>query len=275
MKRLLLLAAVVLAPLGLSATAQARVAHDPCTGTNHHLEKVDDGTTRVCYGKFEMPKNAVWQDPTSDAEARCPNGSHMSWDGDWDYMTDNGEWITWALTSNYPRGRNGYTVGATPWYINWAPWQWSVRTFIFCHPYANLAAFKVTDGIAKGPDDALVLDAGDDITRGTQRDDEIAGLAGDDRLYGGAGDDVLLGGKGDDHLYGGAGSDELFDNQGRDVILAGPGNDRISVKDGNRDIVDCGPGEDIAIGDPIDVFRGCEHVYTTPENTPARPPKIS
>ena len=53
-----------------------------------------------------------------------------------------------------------------------------------------------------------------------------------------------------------------------------PGNDRFSTKDGNHDIVDCGPGEDIAVGDPHDSFMHCEHVYTTPANTPEEPPVI-
>ena len=49
----------------------------------------------------------------------------------------------------------------------------------------------------------------------------------------------------------GAGSDRIFGLAGNDVIRA---------RNGFRDVVDCGPGRDIAIVDRVDVVRRCERV---------------
>jgi len=45
---------------------------------------------------------------------------------------------------------------------------------------------------------------------------------------------------------------------GKDKINAGSGNDRINVRDGVRDIVNCGSGKDDVLADKADVLRGCE-----------------
>ena len=45
---------------------------------------------------------------------------------------------------------------------------------------------------------------------------------------------------------------------GRDRINAGSGNDRINVRDGRRDVVNCGSGKDDVLADKSDVLRGCE-----------------
>ena len=78
----------------------------------------------------------------------------------------------------------------------------------------------------------------DDVIFGLGGNDTLLGGAGDDRIYGGAGDDVITGGSGADHLYGGAGSDTIF------------------AVDGERDVVDCGPGNDRAVVDSVDVVVG-------------------
>jgi Tol biopolymer transport system component len=70
---------------------------------------------------------------------------------------------------------------------------------------------------------------------GTRGDDVICGLGGNDRIDGRGGDDVLLGGNGNDVLIGGAGKDRLF---------GGRGGDRLRARDGERDVVDGGPGHD-------------------------------
>jgi Ca2+-binding RTX toxin-like protein len=62
---------------------------------------------------------------------------------------------------------------------------------------------------------------------------------------------VLFGGIGNDVLYGGAGSDRLY---------GGPGNDTLRARDGQRDVVDCGPGRDIAYVDRIDRVSACERI---------------
>ena len=72
----------------------------------------------------------------------------------------------------------------------------------------------------------------------------VAGSSGDDALAGTAAADCLVGEDGDDRLRGGA------------------GDDRIAVRDGERDVVNCGPGIDRAILDFKDVLEdnSCEVV---------------
>lgn len=88
---------------------------------------------------------------------------------------------------------------------------------------------------------------------GGGHDDVILGLGGNDTLLGGAGDDVLDGGRGNDVITGGAGADRIFGAKGSDWIEAA---------DGERDVVDCGPGADHAIVDSVDIVRNCEVVET-------------
>ena len=40
----------------------------------------------------------------------------------------------------------------------------------------------------------------------------------------------------------------------------GGGDDTINARDGVRDMVDCGPGDDLARVDRLDVVSGCEQV---------------
>jgi hypothetical protein len=46
----------------------------------------------------------------------------------------------------------------------------------------------------------------------------------------------------------------------RDIGRGGAGNDTINVRDGQRDVVNCGPGRDNVTADEVDVVRNCEHV---------------
>jgi uncharacterized repeat protein (TIGR01451 family) len=87
---------------------------------------------------------------------------------------------------------------------------------------------------------------------GTARGDVICGAGGNDTISGLRGNDVLRGDAGNDRIVGGAGSDK---------VTGGPGNDAISVRDGIRDVVSCGPGLDAVIADRRDSFgRDCEAV---------------
>jgi Ca2+-binding RTX toxin-like protein len=63
-----------------------------------------------------------------------------------------------------------------------------------------------------------------------------------------------------DTITAGNGRDLLEGGPGRDTIKAGGGNDRIEARDGFRDVIDCGPGNDTAEVDRLDVVRSCEHV---------------
>jgi hypothetical protein len=51
---------------------------------------------------------------------------------------------------------------------------------------------------------------------------------------------------------------------------AGAGNDRIFSRDSQRDVIDCGPGDDLAIVDAVDRTRRCQ---TTRRAQPPRPPQ--
>jgi dipeptidyl aminopeptidase/acylaminoacyl peptidase len=68
------------------------------------------------------------------------------------------------------------------------------------------------------------------------------------------------GGPGPDKLVGTPYSDIIRGFAGRDRIYAGDGDDRIEARDGFRDLIDCGPGNDTAVVDRLDVVRNCEHV---------------
>jgi hypothetical protein len=79
--------------------------------------------------------------------------------------------------------------------------------------------------------------------------EDVYGGSGSDSIAGSAAANLLDGGAGDDVIDGGAGSDELY---------GGAGNDRVVARDGRRDSVDCGAGDDVALVDTLDVVRGCE-----------------
>ncbi len=115
-----------------------------------------------------------------------------------------------------------------------------------------------------GDDGSLEGEDGDDRLLGGPGDDVLFGRTGEDRLWGEDGDDYLEGGRGADGLAGGAGDDVLLGGWGRDKLGGGPGDDTFHAYDGVRDIVDCGPGNDVAEVDRHDVVRDCERVLRPP-----------
>jgi hypothetical protein len=84
---------------------------------------------------------------------------------------------------------------------------------------------------------------------GTQSSDVIRGTRGRDVICALGGNDTVLGGGGADVIYGGPGADILHGGAGKDVLRGGPGNDTIRARDGRRDVVDGGRGNDLAIVD--------------------------
>jgi hypothetical protein len=65
---------------------------------------------------------------------------------------------------------------------------------------------------------------------------------------------------------------------GRDYLTGGPGDDTFAVRDGEVDIVDCGPGQDSVVADADDALYGCERVdlpAPPPAPTPPAPPAPS
>lgn len=123
-------------------------------------------------------------------------------------------------------------------------------------------------------EDHLHAGAGDDSLSGGDHADLLHAPSGDDVASGGGGVDDILTGKGDDVSKGGVGGDQLFDDQGHDILRGGPGNDRFSAHDGDRDRIDCGPGEDIALIDGKDVTKHCEHTYRNKREAPRKLPRI-
>ena len=109
------------------------------------------------------------------------------------------------------------------------------------------------DALAGIPAGAVLGGSGADTLQGSDGRNWISGSGGADTLSGRAEDDLLVGGDGDDDIFGGPGSDKL---------LAGLGNDFVETRDGERDYVDCGPGQDAASVDDEDYVSGsCERVY--------------
>jgi hypothetical protein len=95
---------------------------------------------------------------------------------------------------------------------------------------------------------------------GTSKGEYLAGGGHDDVIFGMGGNDTLLGGAGDDRIYGGPGNDVITGGSGADHLFGGPGSDTIYAADGERDVVNCGPGKDRAVVDAVDIVVNCEVV---------------
>lgn len=114
--------------------------------------------------------------------------------------------------------------------------------------------------VGSGGPDVLEGQTGGDLILALGGNDLLRGRDGDDCLVGGSGRDRLLGEEGYDRLTGGGGDDRLDGGPGRNGYDAGPGDDRIKARNGFRETVRCGPGEDTVQADGDDRLRGCEHV---------------
>jgi Ca2+-binding RTX toxin-like protein len=120
--------------------------------------------------------------------------------------------------------------------------------------------------------DRILAGPGNDTVTGGEGNDFQSGGFGDDTQDAGPGDDIVFANKGVDTTEGGDGNDRLFalsrkDVNGRcdlsgDTVRGGAGDDRIAVRDGERDVVNCGPGVDKALLDFKDVLEdnSCEIV---------------
>lgn len=92
----------------------------------------------------------------------------------------------------------------------------------------------------------------------TGKRDKLDGTRFGDTLRGGKGNDRLRGRGGDDCLKGEAGRDKLRGGTGRDILSGGSGDDVLKARDGERDRVRCGGGDDRAKVDKRDRVKGCE-----------------
>ena len=119
-----------------------------------------------------------------------------------------------------------------------------------------------------GNDDIYLFPAASGSTiLGLGGDDVVKGGDGDETIDGGAGADSVIGGRGNDTLIGGAGPDRIFgDNDaggcGPIICSIQSGSDTIEARDGERDVIDCGVGNDTARVDAGDVVSNCETVET-------------
>lgn len=122
--------------------------------------------------------------------------------------------------------------------------------------------------------DFLLGDRGNDSVLGGNLSDDIAGGDGQDILIGGRGADYVLdypageffdSPNDPDRLFGRAGADNLAPLDGADKVWAGTGPDAIRLqRDGFRDVLRCGAGQDRVIyfspRDRRDTLLSCERV---------------
>jgi len=112
--------------------------------------------------------------------------------------------------------------------------------------------------------DVIIAGSGNDSILGGDGQNVIEAQWGDDDIRTGSGPDQVDGGAGNDTIRTGAGSDHVVPGSGHDVVDAGSGADYVYANDGQRDVIDCGPGDDRVVADRIDVLRHCEHVTYEP-----------
>jgi len=120
--------------------------------------------------------------------------------------------------------------------------------------------------------DVIIGGSGADTIRAGDGQKLIEAQWGDDDIRAGSGPDFVKGGDGNDTIRTGAGSDLVTPGPGNDIVYAGRGADHVLANDGQRDVIDCGPGDDRVRADKIDVLLHCEHVrVASPASTPRIP----
>jgi hypothetical protein len=131
----LLVAGAVTAP-----SAGARTSVDPCgTLEGPALTHWRDHCGRV----FEIPAHRTWQPRERDLPPDCSAnvgqvaglrhlGSGIGLGGDWDYWTQNGEWIVWTGLVEAIKGNHGQPINVSPFFHNYGSRPWAVRVFFDC-----------------------------------------------------------------------------------------------------------------------------------------------
>lgn len=87
---------------------------------------------------------------------------------------------------------------------------------------------------------------GDDLIRGSWRNDTISAKGGNDTVFGGEGNDKLYGDDGNDKLYGENGSDMLDGGKGADMLFGGAGRDML-IGGKDNDVIDGGSDVDTLV----------------------------
>ncbi|HTZ05691.1 MAG TPA: hypothetical protein VMB53_08040, partial [Gaiellaceae bacterium] len=97
--------------------------------------------------------------------------------------------------------------------------------------------------------------------KGNSKSNYLIGTEHDDTIYGYGGNDTINGNGGYDVIYGGDGNDVInVSGPGRSKVYGGNGSDTIYAANNEKDTIDCGPGQDRAVIDPLDVVHNCEVV---------------
>ena len=111
--------------------------------------------------------------------------------------------------------------------------------------------------------DVITNEAKNGLVFGAAGNDIIFGGGGPQSLEGGSGNDTLRGLDGRDHLFGDGGADVCRPGPGRDSVAGGPGPDTLFARDGQRDSLDVGAGnDDRARVDPgLDSVRRVEKLF--------------
>ena len=129
--------------------------------------------------------------------------------------------------------------------------------------------------IAGGGTDTFAGGDGDDTVDYTGRSGAVTitldGLADDgeageadnvgadvEGAFGGAGADRIVGNALGNRLGGGGGNDSITGGPAEDRIEGQEGDDTIDSRDGRYDSIDCGPGTDTLLADPVDGATNCE-----------------
>ena len=95
---------------------------------------------------------------------------------------------------------------------------------------------------------------------GTWSRDRLVGTRRSEWICARPGWDFIDARGGNDVVDAGSGVDTVIAGRGRDVVNGGGGGDTIRVRDGERDVVDCGTETDVVFADRKDVLRHCEKV---------------
>lgn len=151
-----------------------------------------------------------------------------------------GRTYRYRLTAESGRGLTGRTA---------------LGSFVFRAPGAASAAPAPSAGTKPGTATKPGMTSG-----APKRGVTLKGTRRKDRLVGTRFADVLSGARGNDVLEGRGGADRLTGGPGRDRLDGGTGADMINARDGERDVVRCGPGTDRATVDRRDDVKGCERV---------------
>lgn len=202
------------------------------------------------------------QEQLIDAEAYGPGGAALSPDGKTVVFA---QWVGWTYADSSVLYAAAVGGSREPWRVT--PTRCA---FISSGPLRG-GCFQGTDGndvvVGKTGGDLVIAGAGNDVIRAGDGQNEIQSQWGNDTITTGSGHDEVWAGAGDDVIRTGAGSDLVVPGTGRDTVATGRGDDYVYANDGQRDVVDCGPGVDGVVADAIDTLRHCEHVWVRPPFT--------